>query len=132
MELQGGCQCGAVRYRIDGEIRHVSLCHCADCRKSAGAPMVAWAACDAGDFQVTAGVATMYSSNGSSIRYFCATCGSGLYYVNEEALPGLVDIQVATLDDPDALPPQAQIQVAERIRWMPDVMTLPEFARFPG
>jgi hypothetical protein len=66
------------------------------------------------------------------MRHFCPTCGSGLYYVNEEVLPGLVDIQVATLDDPGALTPQAQIQVAERIGWMKDIAGLHEFERYPG
>jgi hypothetical protein len=47
-------------------------------------------------------------------------------------LPGLVDIQIATLDDPAALTPQAQIQVAERIAWMADLAKMPEFARYPG
>lgn len=66
------------------------------------------------------------------MRSFCPRCGTGLFFVNEEALPGLVDIQSATLDDPDVLVPQAHIQVAERIGWMADEHRLPEFARFPG
>jgi hypothetical protein len=43
MVLTGGCRCGAVRYAAEGAPAHSSLCHCADCRRSAGAPMVAWA-----------------------------------------------------------------------------------------
>ncbi|HAJ02504.1 MAG TPA: aldehyde-activating protein, partial [Brevundimonas sp.] len=34
--LEGGCHCGAVRYRTDGKVEHHALCHCLDCRKSAG------------------------------------------------------------------------------------------------
>ena len=44
MTEAGGCHCGAVRYEVEGTPQHVALCHCKDCRKSAGAPMVAWAA----------------------------------------------------------------------------------------
>lgn len=132
MKLEGGCQCGAMRYSVEGEPQHVAFCHCTDCQKSSGAPTVAWAAFATGEFAVIAGEASSYSSNGDAIRHFCPTCGSGLYYVNEAVLPGLVDIQVATLDDPDALQPQAHIQVAERIGWMKDAANMPEFERYPG
>jgi hypothetical protein len=132
MSFEGGCQCGAVRYKVTGEPAHVALCHCGDCRKSSGAPVMAWGAFAATDFALTAGTPTVYSSDGSAQRYFCPTCGSGMYYVNEAVLPGLVDIQVATLDDPEALAPQAQIQVAERVGWMKDIAALHEFERYPG
>jgi hypothetical protein len=46
-------------------------------------------------------------------------------------LPGIVDIQSATYDDPDVVPPQAQIQVADRIGWMKKAHELPEFERYP-
>lgn len=132
MRLEGGCQCGQVRYVVDGEAEHVALCHCRDCRKSSGAPMMAWAAFKAAHFSLTVGSPTVYNSSGAAMRHFCSGCGSGLYYINEQYLPGLVDIQVATLDEPDALVPQAQIQVAERISWMKDISSLHEFERFPG
>jgi hypothetical protein len=132
MNLEGGCQCGAVRYRVQGEPKHVALCHCGDCRRSSGAPVMAWAAYAAADFALTAGTPAVYSSNGTAIRHFCPTCGSGLYYVNEDVLPGLVDVQFASLDDPGALTPQAQIQVAERIGWMKDAGALHAFERYPG
>ncbi len=132
MERMGGCHCGAVRYRVSGEPKHVALCHCNDCRKSAGAPMVSWAAFGEEQFALEQGEVTTRNSSGASIRSFCAHCGTGLFFRNEEALPGLIDIQSATLDNPDALVPQAQIQVAERIAWMTDAHRLPEFARFPG
>jgi hypothetical protein len=54
-----------------------------------------------------------------------------LFYRNAEILPGIVDIQSSTLDDPDALPPVVQIQVAERLQWMKNIHELPEVERFP-
>src|SRR5262249_8230713 len=41
--MSGGCLCGAVRYEIRGKPREVSHCHCATCRRAAGAPVVTWA-----------------------------------------------------------------------------------------
>lgn len=131
MELTGGCQCGALRYRVTGEPLRSALCHCTDCRKSAGAPMVGWAAFAEEDFAIEQGEATTHNSSGASLRSFCPSCGTGVYFRNAEMLPGIVDIQTATLDDPDAVPPTVQIQVAERIGWMETAHALPAFSRWP-
>lgn len=132
MKLSGGCHCGAIRYEIDGKVEHAGLCHCSDCRRASGAPMVAWAAFRDKDFTVTQGKAVTRNSSGKSMRSFCGQCGTGLWFHNEEFLPGLVDVQIATLDDPEAIPPEGHIQVAERIGWMKTASSLPEFDRFPG
>jgi hypothetical protein len=131
MDLNGGCQCGAVRYRVTGAPQRSALCHCIDCRKSAGAPMVGWAAFAEADFAIVQGAATTHNSSGASMRSFCPACGTGLYFRNAEMLPGIVDIQIATLDNPDAIPPTEQIQLAERIGWMETAHALPSFARWP-
>lgn len=130
--LTGGCQCGAVRYEVSGEAAHHALCHCRDCRASSGAPAMAWMAFPAAGFRVTQGEARGFNSSGASQRFFCGNCGTGLYFVNEEMLPGIVDIQSATLDDAEAHPPGAQIQVAERLGWMAHLGEMPTFERWPG
>lgn len=132
MELVGGCQCGAVRYAVRGEAQHAALCHCEGCRKSAGAPMVGWAAFAEADFAVTQGEPVTYNSSGAAMRSFCGRCGTGLFYRNAGYLPGIVDIQSATLDEPEQLPPGAHIQVAERLDWMATAHELPAFERYPG
>jgi hypothetical protein len=132
MVHEGGCHCGAVRYEVSGEPQHVALCHCKDCRKSAGAPMVAWAAFAENEFTLISGELSTFNSSGTAMRSFCPECGTGIAYRNAEFLPGIVDIQAATLDDPDALPAGAHIQTAERIGWMATAHSLPEFERYPG
>jgi hypothetical protein len=37
MSRSGGCQCGAVRFRVDGELGRASICHCRMCQKAFGA-----------------------------------------------------------------------------------------------
>jgi hypothetical protein len=131
--LTGGCRCGAVRYqaRADDLTRH-GLCHCEDCRRSAGAPAVAWLAVPKDGFSVTQGEATRWDGTHGAERYFCGRCGTGLYYLNEAVLPGIADIQSATLDDPHAHAPAVQIQCAERLGYMAQLDELPAFERFPG
>ncbi|MGZ8281627.1 MAG: GFA family protein [Allosphingosinicella sp.] len=128
--LEGGCHCGAVRYRIEGEPLRHGLCHCSDCRGHVGAPVVSWMVFRAEQAQVE-GELTAYSSSEHGRRYFCPKCGTSLLYRNDVAMPGLVDVQSATLDDPDAVAPTEQIQVADRIGWMKNAHALPEFERFP-
>ena len=108
-----------------------ALCHCRDCRLSAGAPLVAWAMVEKGDLKIE-GETQSYQSSENVTRMFCGTCGTGLFYVNEVVFPGMVDIQSATLDDPDDLPMQLHVQLAEGIGWMKTAHELPQFERYPG
>ena len=93
--------------------------------------MVAWLAMPSSGFRITKGAVTSYTAPSGSTRQFCGTCGTPLFFINESVLPGIVDIQSVTLDEPDASTPQAQIQVAERRAWMEGLADMPQFDRFP-
>lgn len=131
MTIQGGCHCGAIRYQVEGEPIMHALCHCTDCRRHAGAPLVGWTTYPAAAVTITKGAPKIYKSSENGRRHFCADCGTGLFYVNEVILPGIIDVQSATYDDPNAVPARVHIQVAERIRWMESAHELPTFERFP-
>ena len=129
--MQGGCHCGSVRYEATGESLTSALCHCSDCRKAAGAPMVGWAMFLEHQVVVTMGVTKTYASSFHGRREFCADCGTGIFYRNAETLPGIIDIQTGTLDDPSLLPARVHVQTAERVSWLKDINSLPEFERYP-
>ena len=131
MRITGGCHCGAIRYQIEGEMLVHALCHCTDCRRHAGAPMVGWAMYALDAVKVTSGEPKVYASSEHGRRHFCSNCGTGLFYVNANAMPGIIDIQSATFDGPDSVPATMQIQVADRIPWMEHVHELPVFERYP-
>ena len=128
---RGQCHCGAVTYEVTGEPTHRALCHCSDCRRHSGAPMVAWALFPNDQVTIT-GETREYASSEHGRRRFCTNCGTTLFYTNELIFPNATDIQYATLDAPDAFEPQAQIQTAERIGWMQKLDQLPQFERYPG
>ena len=130
MTITGRCHCGAVTYAAEGEPAYAALCHCTDCRRHAGAPMVGWTAFPA-DAVTVSGETRIYASSENGRRHFCGACGTGLFYTNELVLPGLLDIQSGTFDDPGAHPPQIHVQTAERLHWMDGIETLPAFARYP-
>lgn len=129
--LHGQCHCGQVQYEMPEEVAHHALCHCTDCRRCSGAPAVAWALAPRDKVTITGNLKS-YRSSEHAVRQFCPECGTGLFYLNEQIFPGMVDVQSATLDDPGGMPIQAQIQTAERIGWMEDVHELPGFERYPG
>lgn len=132
MAITGGCQCGGIRYELSGPPDRVSICQCRDCQLSAGAPMVAWAVMPKDRLRLTSGTPKTHNSSGDSFRSFCPACGTGLFYVNETYLPGLIDVQSVTLDDPSAFPPGAVVQTAEQPSWAAHIHELPAFPRYPG
>lgn len=127
--LEGGCHCGAVRYEVTGEPNHVSVCHCTDCRRCAGATGVAWAGFPIKNLSLS-GDTAVYCSTPGVERRFCLICGTGLFYTSVEA-PEQVDIQIATLDEPDELAPTKHVQLADAVGWEATLHELPGYQRFP-
>ncbi|MGH8244690.1 MAG: GFA family protein [Steroidobacteraceae bacterium] len=130
--LSGHCHCGAIRYEIHAEPKWTALCHCGDCRRHAGAPVVGWMAISEDGLKVIKGQPKVYRSSEHGRRHFCPDCGTGLFYFNAVHLPGIADVQIATLDDPDTVAPQIQVQTAERLAWMEGAQKLPTFERYPS
>jgi hypothetical protein len=128
--LEGGCLCRAVRYRARGEPVTVVYCHCTSCRRASAAPVVAWATFPLDRFEITAGSPAVYASSPGVERAFCSGCGTPLTY-RAEYLPGLVDVTVASFDDPAALPPQRHIWDGERVRWLELADALPRHPDAP-
>ena len=128
---KGQCHCGAVRYEMPAETLHRALCHCRDCRRHSGAPVVAGGLVREDQLELE-GETHEYASSEHGRRHFCPKCGTALFYTNAQVFPGQVDVQIATLDDPDAIVPDMQVQVAERIGWMAQIAEIPAVDRYPG
>ncbi|MCC7005535.1 MAG: GFA family protein [Ottowia sp.] len=131
MAITGRCHCGAISYVAEGEAVYHSLCHCTDCRRWAGAPAVGWIAFK--DQQLTVvGKPAIYHSSANATREFCSACGTGLFYRNPILLPGMIDIQSGTLDDPVNNAPSLHIMTKHKLPWMDNLNELPEFETYPG
>ena len=132
MSHTGRCLCGTIQYEDSGSPNWVAICHCRDCQRAAGAPMVVWAMFPESAVTLRAGVPKTINSSGAAMRSFCPECGTGLFYRNAENLPGLIDVQASTLDDPGALPPTVQVQTAERQSWVAQLASLAAHERYPA
>ncbi len=126
--LTGGCLCGAVRYRIAGAPRSVVYCHCRMCQRAAGAPVVPWATVGTAGFAVTTGELAEFASSAPARRGFCRTCGTPITF-REIAEPDWIDITIASLDDPAALPPQFHIWTESQVPWLRIDDDLPRYRR---
>jgi hypothetical protein len=107
----GGCLCGAVRYRVRRPLRDVVDCHCSRCRRTHG-HVAAYAACRAADLALVAGAELRWYEDGDRARGFCARCGASLFW--RAAGRDTVSVTAGTLDPPTGLRTIAQIFVADR------------------
>jgi hypothetical protein len=117
----GGCQCGAVRFRIEGALGEASVCHCRMCQKASGnfyMPLVS-----ARDARVTwtRGEPKRFRSSNYAQRGFCDACGTPLTY---EAPDGLA-IAIGAFDHPEEVAPVVQWGIEARLPYVDGVAGLP-------
>jgi hypothetical protein len=124
--LTGGCLFGAVRYRITGAPVEALYCHCRMCRRAHGAPVVAWLTVPLAAFAVTAGNPVAYRSSAKAFRQFCGRCGTPLTWCEADD-PRLVDVSIASFDDPDAAAPTLHLWTDSRIGWFDTADHLPRY-----
>ena len=126
LPLDGGCLCSGVRYRISAEPRHADYCHCRMCQRSTGAPVVPWLTVAREAFAWTAGEPAVYRSSANAERLFCPACGTQLAF-RDLADPLALDVTVASLDEPAAVPPSHHIWTSSRIAWFELADDLPRY-----
>lgn len=128
--LEGGCQCGSVRYAIAGAPLMTALCHCTTCRRATGAPAVAWAMFKEEQVSFAGRRPAEYASSPEAKRGFCAACGTPISFT-ASYIPGLVDIAIGSLDRPEALAPALHYWDSKRLPWMTFADDLPKYPEFP-
>jgi hypothetical protein len=126
--FEGGCLCGAIRYRVTGTPKHSAICHCATCRRASGAPSVAWLTFARRELEFLSGNPQIYRSSAGVVRRFCGTCGSAISYENA-ATPDSIDLTTMSLDDPNAFPPTHEVWLEHRVPWEAVNLSLDQFSR---
>src|SRR5262245_58665711 len=123
--LEGGCSCGAVRYRMTSAPMFVHCCHCRDCQRQTGSAFVLNALIEATRVQLLSGQPARFEQPTDSGRphgiYRCPTCGTAVWseYGGRATIRF---VRVGTLDDPRALAPDVHIYTRSKQPWV----TLPE------
>ena len=106
MTREGGCLCGAVRFKAEGEPINVRLCHCRNCQKAMGSPFFARAL-----FPQTAltvqGETDRYPTSERLDRVFCKKCGTRLFTWRKDG--SAAGVALAVFDDRHAFAPTEHI-----------------------
>jgi hypothetical protein len=122
--LTGGCFCGRVRYEAEGAAYNETNCHCSICRRTTGAPFVAWFSVARSQLRLT-GATTRFRSSGKATRSFCPECGTQLTFELDGA--GEIDIATGSLDEPNRVPPVDHIHASSKLAWVKLADGLPQF-----
>ena len=122
---EGGCLCGALRYRVGGEVG-VTHCHCIHCRKLGGTAFVTWVEATRAGFEWLQGQPAEFTPRPGVTRSFCSRCGSPLAYQHEET-PDSIDITAGSLDDPSGLEPDDHVWFDRRVPWLKFEDGLPRY-----
>ncbi|MGV1792448.1 GFA family protein [Rhizobium lusitanum] len=117
----GGCQCGAVRFRIRGELGRPSICHCRMCQKQFGSFFSALVTAPDDGLEWTRGAPTYFQSSVNIERGFCKNCGTPMTYRH----PGGLEIAIGAFDERDDLAPQIQVNHASRLPWVETIFEKP-------
>ncbi len=125
--LSGGCLCGAVRYKVQGPAVQTTLCHCEDCRRASGAPVVAWTFFRSGALSWEKGSAKLVVF-AERERSFCGDCGTPLMFY-DPGIPEWFEINTNTLDDPEVHAPSDECWTEDRLPWGLSAGGIPSFHR---
>ena len=125
-EHQGGCFCGALRYAFTGTPSDCGYCHCRMCQRATGAPVSVWVSVPKENFRLLQGEPRYLDSSDIGQRAFCQDCGTEIHFRDKSASK-TIDINAATLDDPDAFAPQYHIFTASKVAWLEIADDLPRY-----
>jgi hypothetical protein len=115
--LKGGCYCGAIRYEAAGAAFNESCCHCSICRRTTGAPFVAWFSVPRERLRFVSGQPARFASTPEATRSFCPHCGTQLTFEHRD-YPDEIDITTCSLDEPGRLPPKDHIHTSSKLHWI--------------
>jgi len=130
---EGGCLCGAVRYRLNAEPQAVVICHCTHCQRASGSAFSVNLLVAEGDYEQHGETRFFVDSGDSGLpswRHFCGNCGSAVM-TKATNLPGIALVKAGTLDHPQGLEPQVEIYTDHAVQWHVPVAGSVRFAQAP-
>jgi hypothetical protein len=121
---EGGCACGAVRYRLTSEPLFIHCCHCLNCQQQTGSAFVINVLIEADRVELLAGdlkPVDVPRDDGSTQRIFrCSACQVAIF--SEYGRPEIRFVRAGTLDRPSSVEPDVHIFTKSKLPWV----TLPE------
>ena len=132
-QYEGGCHCGAVRYKCSKPPDLAFYCHCQDCQRTTGSPFSMELMIKKLAFEIH-GATESYivtGDSGSSVyRRFCSICGSGVF-LECDADPEYIFLKVGSMDDASWVTPEMHIYTSAKQPWIRIEDGLPQFEKQP-
>ena len=132
-DLEGGCACAAVRYRLASPPMFVHCCHCRDCQRQTGSAFVINALIETSRIVLLAGdpgaVAVPTDSGRPHLIYRCPLCRTAVWS-EYGGIAAMRVVRVGTLDDPAALTPDVHIYVRSKLPWVTLPNGVPAFEAY--
>ena len=116
-KVTGGCMCGSIKFETTADSTWTWYCHCTDCRRQSGAPVVMYVGFPIDEVHWSGDERALYESSPGIFWGFCKKCGSSLTY--EGGLTGvkIFEIHIGAIDQADNFPPKKHWFHNERIKW---------------
>ncbi|PKO41880.1 MAG: hypothetical protein CVU31_15035 [Betaproteobacteria bacterium HGW-Betaproteobacteria-4] len=132
MIFEGGCYCGDVRYRVEGEPVLEGQCHCRQCQYITGGEPNTFIAVPSSSFAYTKGNPASFTRSdvpNAVTRRFCPNCGTA---IGTEIPGGLMAVKVGTMDEPARFAPKVAIFTVDKQAFHMIPEGVPSFERMPG
>ena len=129
VEREGGCACGAVRYRLASDPLFVHCCHCLNCQRQTGSAFVINVLIESGRVEIVSGApqpVDVPRDDGSAQRiYRCPTCQIAVF--SEYTRPEIWFVRGGTLDEPSSVEPDVHIYTKSKLPWIALPDSVPAF-----
>ena len=126
---EGGCSCGAIRYRMASDPLFVHCCHCLNCQRQTGSAFVINLLIEADRLELVAGEpqpVDVPRDDGSKQRiYRCPACQVAVF--SEYGRPEINFVRAGTLDDPSGVAPDVHIFTRSKLSWVTLPGSVPAF-----
>jgi hypothetical protein len=118
-KVGGACLCGGVKFEVQLPSLWCAHCHCTQCQRFHGAPLVTWAGFSDECFSVVSGEQNLrwYASSAPAQRGFCGECGSSLFFRSSQ-WPGEMHVALANLEGPLDREPQGHVFYDSHVDWL--------------
>lgn len=126
---EGGCSCGALRYRLKAKPLIVHCCHCRDCQRVTGSAFVVNLWMERQHVELLRGEPKSHALKGGSgaphTVFFCGECGCYVWSKYHRSPGDTLLVRAGPLDDPSQFTPDLHIFTRSKQPWV----RLPDGAR---
>jgi hypothetical protein len=118
LPIDGGCQCGHVRYQVVEKPFGLAVCHCTECQRQSGSAFGMSLGARNGALVLRSGTLKKFEVKCDSGRtkscFFCPECGTRIYHQTENG----ISVKAGTLDDTSWLKPDAHYWTKRKQWWV--------------